>query len=68
MPTVELTGLTEGSQEIISVNVPCEIHSYSEGKVSVLVAQWVSDLATSWTVAHEAPLSMEFSRQEYWRG
>ena len=21
-----------------------------------------------WTVAHEAPLSMEFSRQEYWKG
>ena len=21
-----------------------------------------------WTVAHQAPLSMEFSRQEYWRG
>ena len=24
--------------------------------------------ATSWTVAHQAPLSMEFSRQEYWNG
>ena len=23
---------------------------------------------TSWTVAHQAPLSMEFSRQEYWGG
>ena len=23
---------------------------------------------TLWTVAHKAPLSMEFSRQEYWRG
>ena len=22
--------------------------------------------ATQWTVAHQAPLSMEFSRQEYW--
>jgi len=21
---------------------------------------------TPWTVAHQAPLSMEFSRQEYW--
>ena len=21
---------------------------------------------TPWTAAHEAPLSMEFSRQEYW--
>ena len=26
----------------------------------------VSDSATSWAVAHQAPLSMEFPRQEYW--
>ena len=24
--------------------------------------------ATSWTLAHQAPLSMGFSRQEYWSG
>ena len=24
--------------------------------------------ATPWTVAHQAPLSMGFSRQEYWGG
>ena len=24
--------------------------------------------ATLWTVAHQAPLSMRFSRQEFWRG
>ena len=24
--------------------------------------------ATLWTVAHQAPLSMAFSRQEYWSG
>ena len=24
--------------------------------------------ATPWTAAHQAPLSMEFSRQEYWSG
>ena len=23
---------------------------------------------TSWTVARQAPVSMEFSRQEYWKG
>ena len=28
----------------------------------------VSDSATPWTVAHQAPLSMGFSRQEYWSG
>ena len=25
-------------------------------------------LATLWTVAHQGPLPMEFSRQEYWSG
>ena len=24
--------------------------------------------ATPWTIAHQAPLSMEFSREEYWSG
>ena len=29
----------------------------------------ISDsFATPWTVAHQAPLSMEFPRQEYWSG
>ena len=28
----------------------------------------VSDSATPWTVAYQAPLSMGFSRQEYWSG
>ena len=28
----------------------------------------VSDSATPWTVVCQAPLSMKFSRQEYWSG
>ena len=28
----------------------------------------LSESATPWTVAHQVPLSMEFSRQEYWSG
>ena len=28
----------------------------------------MSDSATPWAVAHQAPLSMGFSRQEYWSG
>ena len=35
--------------------------------VCVLFAQ-LSDSVTPWTVARQAPLSMEFSRQEYWSG
>ena len=32
------------------------------------VTSVVSDSATPWTVAYQAPLSMGFSRQEYWSG
>ena len=32
------------------------------------VTSVVSSSATPWTVAHQAPLSMGFSRQEYWSG
>ena len=33
------------------------------------VIHWVvSDSATPWSVAQQAPLSVEFSRQEYWSG
>ena len=28
----------------------------------------MSDSAALWTVSHQAPLSMGFSRQEYWSG
>ena len=34
----------------------------------VLVAKSCQTLETSWIVAHQVPLSMEFSRQEYWSG
>ena len=40
------------------------------------MSEWVSEkslsrvrlFATPWTVAHQAPTSIEFSRQEYWSG
>ena len=32
------------------------------------VASVVSDSATPWTVAYQAPLSMGFSKQEHWSG
>ena len=37
-------------------------------KAKVLVAQWCRLPAIQWTVAHQAPLSMGFSRREYWSG
>ena len=36
--------------------------------VVVLVGKSCLILATAWTVARQAPLFMEFSRQEYWSG
>ena len=33
-----------------------------------LVAKLCPTLVTPWVVAHQAPLSMGFSRQEYWSG
>ena len=34
--------------------------------VGCLVTKCVRVFATPWTVAHHAPVSMGFSRQEYW--
>ena len=34
----------------------------------MLIAQLCPTLATPWTVARQAPLSMKFSRQEHWSG
>ena len=40
---------------------PCLLKEYHPCMSSKL-------FATPWTVAHQAPVSMEFSRQEYWSG
>ena len=37
-------------------------------KVKVKSLSHVRFLATPWSVAHQAPSSMAFSRQEYWKG
>ena len=39
-----------------------------EKSVKVKSLNCVGLLATPWTVAYQAPPSMEFSRQEYWSG
>ena len=39
-----------------------------EVEVKVKSLSRVRLFATPWTVAYKAPLSMEFSRQEYWSG
>ena len=37
-------------------------------KVKVKSLSRVQLFVTPWTIAHQAPLSMGFSRQEYWSG
>ena len=37
-------------------------------QVKMLVTQLCTTLATPWTIAHQVPLCLEFSRQEYWSG
>ena len=44
---------------------PVLIHAYCESE-SLLNRVWL--FASPWTVAHQAPLSMGFCRQEYWSG
>ena len=42
--------------------------SYRVPKVDVISLSHVWLFATPWTVAYQDPLSMGFSRQEYWSG
>ena len=37
-------------------------------KVKAKLLSRVPLFATPWTIVHQVPLSMEFSRQEYWTG
>ena len=39
-----------------------------KGDHKVNLLSRVQLFATAWTIAHQAPPSMEFSRQEYWSG
>ena len=41
---------------------------YEKVKVKVKPLSRVRLFATPWTLAHQAPLSTEFLRQEYWSG
>ena len=49
-------------EPIFAWNIPLKSESESE----CVVAQLCPTLATQWTVAYQAPQSMEFSRQESW--
>ena len=44
-----------------------DVRRYSQYN-ALCVLSCVQLLVIPWTVTHQAPLSMEFSRQEYWSG
>ena len=48
------------------ITLPTKICIDKWSEVKSLSRVWL--FATPWTVAHQAPPSMEFSRQEYWSG
>ena len=43
------------------------LHGSVSARVPMLSHSVLSDSVTPWTIIYQAPLSMEFSRQEYWR-
>ena len=57
-------------KESMSAGWEEEFQLISLSVVVIVVVQSISRVLLSypWTVAHQAPLSMEFSRQEYWSG
>ena len=66
-PTMDglgLPGIRKGRQAASLRRTPI----YESERVKVLVAHLCLRLVTPWTVARQAPLSMDFSRQEYWSG
>ena len=57
-------GIKPGSPALQGDSLPPE----SRAKPLNDVIAAYSDTSSSWSVAHQAPLSVEFSRQEYWSG
>ena len=59
-----LSSYQESAEELLSGFI--QGHLRMQWKVKSLSPVWLFE--TPWTVAHQAPLSMGFSRQEYWSG
>ena len=54
--------------QMTSHNIPLNQNLIQRNRVGAKLLSQVQLFATPWTVAHQAPLSMGFSRQEYWTG
>ena len=67
VPSRSMTGLTRLGYSKDFLVILCSLHS--RVKVKVVVARSCPDsLWLHGNVAHQVPLSMKFSRQEYWNG
>ena len=56
-------------EEIIYIHTHTHTHTHTYICIVLCLSlSHVQLFAAPWTVAHQAPLSMEFSRQEYWSG
>ena len=53
------------------MNTKCQYLDQCLENCIIIIVKWLRHVqlfATPWTIAYQAPLSMELSRQEYWRG
>ena len=62
----KLLNFLVSSSEKMDKMIESNAYGYYEDKTHVSVFKGL--FVTPWTVAHQAPLSMGFSRQEYWSG
>ena len=54
--------------EVLNSHLVQYLETFHLSKGGVCVLSYTQVFAASWTVAQQAPLSMELSRQEYWSG
>ena len=66
MPTAAVCPLHKAPMRSVWWALPAP-YPVSLSPLNVLVTH-VQFFAIPWTVAHQVPLSMDFSRQEYWSG
>ena len=61
---LQISGRKVVQEEVHRPHEGCQLTCSGDG----LVTKSCTTLATPWNVACQAPLSMEFSKQEYWSG
>ena len=65
LPLTSFYPFTGCSPDLLSLRL-LRLNTVSKVKVKVKSFSRVRLFVTPWTAAHQAPLSMGFSRQEYW--